>query len=443
MESRSIKKGFIGWLALVIAISAGAEARAQTELSLRKAIEMALEHSYSYAAAGADSISAYYDYRSAKALRYPSLSLNANAFYTDEVQEIVTPLAAIAMGAHENYSAELKLWLPLYSGGRISNQIKMQNRQYKIKSDIYEAQRLSTAWSTRRGYLSVLQAEAVAAVATASYNRIEIIRADIENLYRNGVADSLDLLEAESSLGRTEKTRIERISAFRNAELLLGKLIGWETDQDILLNEGLNEPEEKENYLWGDDSTGYRNRPELKALKSRTELSKSFYSLNKAGYFPSLNGFTSYVYGKPNKDLTGNSWNDYLVFGLNLSWEFNLGFKTKQNVSSSRYQIRVSELNLKETEESLQLAAKVARNNLEMALESFRISKREYAIAESKYRLSMQRHKAGKLSSNRALEMEEELTSAEESLKISLLNYYLAEADYLYAIASPRIYGGL
>jgi outer membrane protein TolC len=440
MVSRRSKMRMIIVALTVILITGYKESGAQTEISLEKAIAMALEHSFGYQAAQADSISAYYDYLAAKALRYPMLSVNGTSSYTDEIQKIELPVGTIEMGSHENYLAELKVGMPLYTGGKLSNQIKAQKMTSDIKSFSVESQRLNLTYLTRKAYLNVLLSESILKASQSSLKRVEIIRKDIENMFSGGLADSIDILESELAYQKAQRAFNEMVTIRDNAKMALARLIGLDLNAELNLSQQFREPIFPQ--LLSNYDTMVTGRPELKMSNGRIELAKAIYKSNRAGYFPNLNAFGSYVYGKPNKDLVGKSWNDYYIYGLNLAWEFNLGLKTARNISSARYQIKTAQINYREVEESLNLAIKIAESNLEMAFKTYQITAKEYGAAEEKFRLSSLRYQAGKLSSNRLLEMEEELTAAEHSFRASIINYFLAETEYLYAMGSPRIYGG-
>jgi outer membrane protein TolC len=344
------------------------------------------------------------------------------------------------MGSHENYLADLRVTMPLFTGGKLSNQIRAQKQHYYIKSHTLESQRLNLAYLTRRAYLNALLSESMLIASQSSLKRVQIIKKDVGNLYASGLADSIDILESELGYYKTQKAQNEIATIKYNAELTLARFLGLGPNADLDLIGEFPRPMTYQ-FSQAHDSLASQ-RPELKISQSRMELARAIYNSGRSGYLPNLSAFGSYVYGKPNKDLIDKSWNDYYIYGLNLSWEFNLGIKTARSVSAARYQNDSARKIYKETEESLKLAIRLAESNLRLAFENFEISSKEFGIAEEKFRLASMQFQAGKLSSNRLLEIEEELTASEQSFRASLINYYLAETEYLYAAGSSRIYGG-
>ena len=97
----------------------------------------------------------------------------------------------------------------------------------------------------------------------------------------------------------------------------------------------------------------------------------------------------------------------------------------------------------RDAEESFTIQSDIAFQNLEFAKKAHDVSRREFEIAELQYRKAKAKKEAGTISLNRLLEIESDYTGAEQTYQASIINYYLAETEYLYAIGSPRLYGGI
>lgn len=438
MVSRRVR--FIFALAIFCA-AAPLASRAEVSLSLSEAISLSRQHSYAIRSLYHDSLSARYDLAAARSLRYPALSATAVSSYTDGVQAIELPFTRIELGSHENYQADLRLTFPLYSGGRISSQIKLQSAIATSRGFNLEAEIFQTAYETRKAYLGLMITRSLLAAAEASLRRIEILNRDVQNLYRGGLADSIDILDSELALRRAAQARNDRRTGESNAAALLARLTGLPLSENIKLSELLPVPD-YEHYENIDILPEKSDRPEMEILKSRAAAARHSIGLNRAALMPALNAFGGYTVGKPNRDLVDKDWNDYWTAGLNLTWEFNLGGRVFKGVSASREAARSAQLTADDLEESLQLAVRIAFENLGQAFGKYSSSQLEFEIAGRKYFLGAEKQKAGGLSVNRLLELEEDLDAAEQVFQSSIINYYLSETEYLYAIGSPKIYGG-
>jgi len=184
-------------------------------------------------------------------------------------------------------------------------------------------------------------------------------------------------------------------------------------------------------------------RPELVSLSNRTEAAKYQFKAKSAGYFPNISGFAGYSIGKPNRDFFKAEWDDYFSAGIILDWEFNFGGGTINDIHSARGYYHSARMDYKAYEEGLLLEAEVALKDLHHAYDIYQISKEEYSITARKFRLAGEKQRAGQIAVNRLLEMEAELAAAEQLYHVSIINYFLKESDLLYAVGSPKIYGGL
>jgi outer membrane protein len=435
-------KHFSPLLLLLLIGLFGLPALAETRLTLVEAIRMSQEHSFSIQSCRHDSLSSLYDYRTALASRYPTLSLTGNTYYINKLQTVHFGLQNMEIGSKENYQADMKLSLPLYTGGRISNQIKIQQYNFEAQSFVLEAQKIAVAYQSRKAYLNLLLSHSLVASANASLSRIKLIANDIQNLYQNGMADSVDILDAELAYQKGLRMLAQDESAGRNAVSVLAQLTGLKAGENIVPVDSVPLPMLPDS-VYNSDDTSFNSRPELKASESRIRTAGFLVNLKKASYFPNLSGYVGYSAGKPNRDQFNNTWNDYYSVGLSLNWEFNFGGKVGNGANSARHSLFSARMDKSSLAENLNLQVRTTRENLRYAFVAFMISRKELDIAVREYRLAQEKEKVGSMSVNRLLELEADLTATEQAYQASMINYYLYETEYLYSIGAPRIYGGL
>ncbi len=414
---------------------------AELELGLADAVKMAQEHSSIIKSARSESFSSTYDLKAAKASRYPTLSLSATSFYINKIQSIQIFTIEKPIGSKENYQTDLKLSVPLYTGGKISNQIKLQKNLSESKAADLEIQQLQNAYLSRKSYLTFMASIALVASAEASMKRVELINQDVLNRYKNGLADSIDILETSLAVEKTDQALKRQKTASNNAEIALAKLIGIPPEDRIIPTDKAPDPNIDE-YEKQQPAKLAVLRPELESLKAKSRAAESAARLNSAAYFPNLSGYGGYSYGKPNKDQFNNTWNDYWIAGLSLTWDLNLGNKTGNSVNSARQLVHSTKMALNELEENLTLQAKISRENLLFVYQSYLSSQKQLDIATREYRLAKMKQKVGQLSINRLLELEADLTSAEQLFEVSKIDFYISETEFLYAIGSSKLYGG-
>jgi outer membrane protein len=432
--------GLIRLYGAMLLLMVGTTATA-ADLSLTDAIERALAHGYGIKAVAGDSAAAAYRFQAARTLRFPTLSLDARSFYLSYVPKLSLPFATMELGTKQNYQADFTLSLPLYTGGRLSHSIAAARETSRAETSRLEAERMTVAATTRRGYFNLMLAASSLDIANASLRRLIIIRSTVQDLYDNGLADSVDILDAQAAVVKAGRLADQAATGRRNAAASLAMLIGMGADTSITPTEPLsygNLPN-VETLIVPADIT----RPELRRLDHLTAASDQNAALAGTDYFPTLAGFGGYSVGKPNKDLFNKTWNDYFRIGLSLTWELNLGGRTGRNASAAHQAAQSARMSRQSLQEALTVQAETSLNNLKQAFSVLASSATEYDIAVRKFNLARQKQKAGELTVNDLLEMETDLTVSEQQNRSAVIQYFLAWTDYLYAIGSPDIYGGL
>lgn len=427
------------WLVSLLLLST--TSAAAERLTLEQAINLALDHSWSTQAAQADSARASQEYRAARAGRFPTLSLEARAFRVSDVITAEFPFQRIELGLYQNYQAEVRLNLPLYTGGKISSGIKMQAQTLQAATTELESKRLETAYQTRRAYLGLLLSEHLLAATQSSANRVGIIAGNVANLHDAGMADSIDLIEvatAEQQAAEAVNTRqMERDNAAaRLAQLLGGDVIVKDASLDSLAlpQAAANTPSPSEAEIV---------RPELRRLEDQIAVADAAVSFATAQYLPDLAAFAGYSVGQPNRDMFQKEWDDYFSIGAALTWSFNLGNKTGNERQAATEQVNALKLRRQQLQEAYLLQATTAAHSVTNARQTLASRARELELARNKYRLAQNQAAAGGLSVNRLLEIEAELSSAEQLWRAALVGYYLNRTEYDYALGAESIYGGI
>jgi outer membrane protein len=427
-------------LALLLICRPGCVAATELKLSMAEAIMLAVDYDAAVRSARHDSAAAVWRHAAARASRFPTISLDARTMFVDDVPRFDLPTGGFEIGATENYQADFRLSLPLFTGGRIAWGIAVARETGGAETARLSAEKMYLAYDCRKVYLKLLLAGYSVNVADASLNRVKIIEKDVVNLYQNGLADSIDILEARLAVERGRLNLDYQQTAYKTALAALYNITGIEIGHDVDLTEPTETPAK---IRFDAESFPEVGRPELTRLDHLARAAQHSASLAAAQYFPRLNGFAGYSVGKPNRDMFNKDWDDYFSVGLTLNWQFNTGGKTLKTAAAARQQAEAARMDRKELENVLKLQSETTLLELEHAFEAIQVAEREHDLATRRFNLAMEKQKAGRLSVNRILEMEEELTASEKRYRAAVIQYFLAETELLYAVGSSKIFGGL
>ena len=431
---------FIVSAAILATLAGSSTAR---DITLTEALRLAEEHSHRLKQSQARTEAASQSLRAARSERFPTLSAAAAASYIDEVprMEIGLPgLGSISrdFGTRETYQADLRLTVPLLTGGRISSAVDMAQagRQYADASAQIDTDLLY--YQTRLDYFGLYRALELRQAAQASLRRTEIIRKDVISRYEAGAADSVDLLESDLAHTRATFAVTQADIDLRAQEIRLLVRLGQPAGDQLDPADSLPEPPDQLDTL--ELSSGH---PELDAAQAVIALGQAQVNSENSGFFPSLAASGGYSYGRPNLDRFANDWNDYWTVGAQLNWSFNLGFKTTARKRAAQYDLRAACSHRDDVTETLTRETDLALERLRLAHRRWLSSRDEYNLTSANYRLARIQHQSGVLSANRLLEIEAALTLAESSLAAARVDFYIAQSGYFYTLSSDKLGKGI
>ena len=435
-----MKKYLILLTAFLIALTASLEAR---ELSLSEALNLARQHSFALKRAGAERAAYEDNLKATIAERYPTLSLTGLASYKDDLAQLdlqVSPTQRLQrdIGSKETYQTDLRLTLPLFTGGRIGGSVDLARSTTDYYRALEEASLEELIFITRVQYLTLYYTERLIGVAEATLRRAEIIHEDINTLHSAGAADSVDLLDARSKLTQARFQIKSAFNARAQEQIKLITLLGLEPTEEITLSDRPGSPD----LLLPVHSGLLSDKPELQAAAAVIAINESTVKVNRSAYFPTLSLFGGYSWGKPNIDLFNDTFNDYFTAGANLTWSFNLGRKTRSKVSMSRYQLNAARNERDRIKEQLDREVSLALESLALAGDRYQTAREHFDIATDNYRLAQGKHREGALSANRLLEIETVLSQAESTLATAQVGYYIARSKYHFTIGSDELKEG-
>lgn len=430
----------IAVLILLLIVAATSTAR---ELSLEQAFTLAKDHSLTLKKEKATRDSYQSRFKAAVAERLPTLDLTALASYRDVVPQLEIavpggPSFTRDFGTHETYQTDLRLTLPLFTGGAIGGNIGLARSARDLQEAMVNATEDQLLLTVRLSYLSVEQADRMIDAARAALKRVEITKNDVQSLYQAGMADSVDILQTRRA---SNDARLQLRGAEvnrRRREIELQTLLGLSLDDSLQLISRPTEPGNNDITL----TTVSPTKPELTAARASIAMNQSLVTINRSGYMPSLAVFGGWSYGKPNIDPFHDEFNDYFTFGATLNWSFNLGFKTKRNTTSAKHMLAASQHEYERVNERLNENARLAWETVKLSREQYDIARENKTVADDNYRLAQIQYREGTLSANRLLDIETALAQTETSLAVAKTDYNSAVSRYLFLVGSDKLKEG-
>lgn len=360
------------------------------ELTLQRAIDIALKNQPSILASRSTVRANEARVGQAKANYYPQLSASGVYIKTSPAASSVRSLDTSTTsknGAYDQYASSVALNQMVFDFGKTPTQVSINNLNTESsRFDLINTQDV-VILNVKQAYYNVLQAQRNRDVARESVKQFQEHLDQARGFFRVGTKSKIDVTKAEVDLSNAQLNLIKAENQVRLSLVTLNNAMGvpdvpqytlqdslFYTKYDLTLEEAIPK--------------AYSQRPDLLSLIKKKEASKASIDLARTGYFPVLSAAANYIYTGTNFPLS-EGWN----YGLTLSFPIFSGFQTKYQVAEAQAnydtvnaneqslrldiysQIQQAYLSLRQAEESIstsELTVRQAKENVELATGRYR-----------------------------------------------------------------------
>jgi outer membrane protein TolC len=424
----------IKWKKLAIGIFSVAStlAYSQQTVTLKQAIEFALQNKADALKAKLDITNADAKILEAKAGALPKVTGNANITYNPIIQEIALGGQTFKMGQPWVAVAGVQLQQALFNQQVFIGlkAAKSTKEFYQLNANLTEEQiieRVSNA------YFQVFTAQEQKNTLESSYSSTEKVRNVIKSLYDNGLSKKIDLDRTNVNLTNIETNIKQSNNGITQAENALKFYMGMPIETKIQL---VQEDMAVTPHLL-DDTVNTDERTEVKVLLKNKELLEYQKKATIANYYPTVNLTANYNWqGMGEKFLLTNGsskgvmWSDYSAIGLGINIPIFNGFATKAKVQQNQIDIDKLEIDIKDTKLGLDQAYQNAKAQIENSLATLESQKANVKLAEDVLADTKSNYQYGLATLTDLLDAENSLVQAKNNYTTAILDYKIAEVQY-------------
>ena len=245
----------------------------------------------------------------------PQLSLNGKATYQNDVTSVpikvpgVTPVTI----SKDQYQAALNLSQPIYDGGNVASQLKLDRLDGKINNQSVEVSLYQIHNQVNGLYFKILLLKKNEAsldlMKKQLQKRIDMVRSQVKNgALLPGSQDALEaeMLKTEQSISGIESDK-------QAAYASLGELIGRDlsSEPDLQLPKQLIEENTQSKWV----------RPEYKLFRLQRDKLQQMGEQTKVAYRPHVSAFAEGMYGRPGLNIFKNEFQANYMVGIRASWK--------------------------------------------------------------------------------------------------------------------------
>lgn len=416
--------------------------KAQQTVTLKQAIEYALQNKAEALKAKLDVRNADYQIMEAKSGALPQISGVANLTYNPLLQTSALDVGAfsggpsniqlVSFGQKWNAGAGLQLSQAVFNQKVFIGlkAAKSTKEFYQLNAQLTDEQiieRVSNA------YFEVFTIQQKRETLESSFTSTEKARDIIKSLFDNGLAKKVDLDRTNVNLTNISTVMSQQQNSINQAENALKFYMGMPIENEIELVK--SDMEVTPHLL--DNVASTDNRTEIQVLDKRRELLQFNKKAVEADYYPTVSLNANYSYQAlgdkfplTNGEKDGVYWSDYSAITLGVNIPIFNGFATKARVAMAQIELEKLEVDIKDTKLGLDLSYQNAKSQIENSLLSLDNQKANVGLAETVAANTKSNYQYGLATLTDLLEAENALVEAKNNYSNAVLDYKIAEIQY-------------
>ncbi|MBC7556474.1 MAG: TolC family protein [Chryseobacterium sp.] len=414
---------------------------AQQTITLKEAIEFALQNKADSKKAALSVKNSDYQIMEAKAGALPKINGQANLNYNPILQESALPgeifgapgtTILVPFGQKWIANAGVNLSQALFNqqvfvGLKAARSTK---EFYQLNAELTSEQiieRVSTA------YFQVFTVKEKLNTLESSYTSTEKARNIIKSLFDNGLAKKIDLDRTNVNLTNINTVITQNKNAVTQSENALKFYMGMAINTPI---EVVPQDMEITPHLL-DDTISTDNRTEIKILTKTKELLEYQKKADEAEFYPTATLNAGYnwqgqgsKFPLTNGSSNGVNWSDYSTISLGVRIPIFNGFATKAKVAKAQIDIEKNDADIEDRKLALDLDYQNAKSQINNSLSAIDSQKANVTLAESVLSNTKSNYQYGLATLTDLLDAENSLVQAKNNYTNAVLDFKIAEIQY-------------
>lgn len=336
----------------------------------------------------------------------------------------------IIVGDDDNYSINLSLEQPLFTGFALANNLKVAKYQ-RLNSELSLQRSKESIWlRTTLAYWGLIRAIEFVKVTEESITQLQSHIEDLRNLLQAGVIIENDLLRAKLALSNAQLQNVRAANGVRLANTALCNILAIDQSTVIEPTEIAIIDDTALFPLNDLSSQAIGSRPDYIAFGNNIKILDRVKAIRKAEYLPKLALVANYDWKRPNREYEPEfygSWNINLVATLSI---FNWGQRHHEIQKVKAQKRQLIELH-KQLADYVRFEVRQAYQLVEESRREVKIAEQAVAQAEENFRVTSTNYEAGVLTNSDLLDAQTGLTQA----RIALAQ---AKTKHMGAVATLR-----
>ena len=302
----------------------------------------------------------------------------------------------------------------------LNSDLQLKVTEDKVKEEVY------------RSYYAVLISQKQLLYIQESIKRLEKLSTEMNEMFKNGFVEKLDIDKTTVTLNNTKMTEIQLKNVVTIGMAVLKRNIGVTQADSLVLKDVLTAELIKAEIL--DEDFKYEDRNEIKLLNSTVKLQGYDIRRYKLSYYPTVSAFYNYNYnGQRNSEGSTKPWFWYNtnLIGLSVNLPIFDGFQKKYKIKQSQFTLEKIQNTLDETKKGIDLERAVAKNTLINSILAMDAQEKNMELAQRVFNTVKTKYANGVGSSIETLQADTDLQQAQSNYFRALYDAVLAKIVYI------------
>lgn len=420
-------------------------------LSLKEAINFAIENSYSTKASKNDIKSANKKVWETTSIGLPQI--NGTVDYQNWLKQQVSLLPAeitggtpgtfipVTFSTKQNVNASVALKQLLFDGSYIVG-LQASRTYLKISKQANEKTELITREAVINAYGNVLVSENSIAILEGNIKILEKNLNDAKKIYENGFNEEEDIEQLEITLGNL-KSQLNSVKRMKDiAYKMLNLSLGNPIETKLKLTDSLDSLAENNiNLSLVSEDFNFSNHIDFKIAENDRESKRLLMKLEQSKALPTLSAFVNYGSQGYSETFSffksDQSWYNSSLLGVSLNIPIFSSLGRSAKTAQAKIALETADIRLKETEQRLNLLAEKAKSEYQLSIENYNTAKKNVGLAERIEKKQRIKFFEGISSSFDLLQAQNQLYSQQQNYIQSMLDVIAKKATLENALNLP------
>lgn len=422
-------------IAAIVLFSFGTT-KAQTELTLKDAVDYALKHKVDAVKAGLDIENSEHRIAEVRANALPQINGQSGLTYNAKLQQMALDFGGqtqvIRMGSPWQANSAVQLDQQIFNMSVFQGlkAAKSTKEFYILNAALTEEQIVE---KVANSYYEVFKTKSQIKTMERTIQNTTRVRNVIASLEENGLAKKIDLDRINVTLNNLNSSMVQLNNAVKLQENALKYLIGMDIAAPIVLPESTFDAPQN---MYVKDAFNINTRTEIQLLERQGDLLRLNKKATEAARYPTLSLSANYGYlslgnrfpyfAGPEKGVNGS---DFSAISLNLRVPIFSGFATRSRIRQAQVDIDKFEADLADTKLALNLAVENAYTQINNSVITLRSQQSNMELAKQVLDNIENNYKNGLASLTDLLDAENSYADAQNNHTAALMDYKLAEVQ--------------